>query len=68
LRLDDAGGTVKFYETVAGTGSFDIAAYLRCADKLPDCPVMLEHLPDEATYDIARTHVQGLMAQNGIKG
>lgn len=68
LRLDDAGGTVKFYEVLPGTGQVDIGAYLRCADALPDCPMMLEHLPDEAAYDQARRHVQGLMAELGIQG
>lgn len=67
LRLDDAGGTVKFYETVLGTGALDIDAYLRCADALADCPVMLEHLPDEATYEIARKYALAIMARNGIR-
>jgi len=68
LRLDDAGGTVKFYETVLGTGSLDIASYLKCVDALPDCPIMLEHLPDEATYDTARKYALSVMQQCGIKG
>lgn len=68
LRLDDIGGTVKFYETVLGTGGFDIAAYLKCADALPDCPVMLEHLPDEATYEVARKYALAVMERQGIKG
>lgn len=66
LRLDDTGGTVKFFEVMPGTGGIDIAAYLREAAALPDCPVMLEHLPDEASYDLARANVHRIADAAGI--
>lgn len=60
LALDDRGGTVGFDEVLAGTGGIDLTAYLREAAALPDCPVMLEHLPDAAAYDTARENVRAL--------
>ncbi len=68
LILDDKGGTVKFYEVLPGTGGVDLRAYLKCADSLADCPMMIEHLPDEAAYTQARAHAQGLMRELGIEG
>lgn len=66
LSLDDAGGTVKFFEVMPGTGGIDIAAYLREAASVADCPVMLEHLPDESSYDLARTNVRRIADAAGI--
>lgn len=68
LTLCDKGSTAKFYETPLGTGGFDVAEVLRCASRLDDCPVMLEHLPDEATYDAARSHAQKIMGENDLNG
>lgn len=66
LALDDEGGTVGFHEVLAGTGGIDLAAYLREAASLPDCPVMLEHLPDEAAYDTARANVRAIARATSI--
>lgn len=66
LTLDDTGGTVKFFEVMPGTGGIDLPAYLREAAALPDCPVMLEHLPDPASYDTARANVRRIAAAADI--
>ena len=43
-------------EKTMGMGKIDLVHMAKCLDKIPgDIPVMLEHLPDEKTYDIA-TH------------
>jgi len=66
LLLDDCGGTVKFREVPAGMGGIDLRAYLRAASSLDECPVMLEHLPDETTYDSAFDHVAALAHDEGV--
>ena len=52
--------TVEMPEVVCGEGFFDLRTLLREADKLMDVPFMLEHLPDEATYDRAAAHIRKL--------
>lgn len=66
LTLDDDGGTVKLLEVMPGTGGIDLAGYLTAAATLPDCPVLLEHLPDEAAYDEARTRVRAVARGAGL--
>ncbi len=65
LRLERA--LVHIDETPAGTGGLDYAALLSALDALePDLPVMLEHLPDLASYDAAAAHVRAQAAALGI--
>jgi len=66
IRLED-DITVRFTEVIAGSGGFDIAAYLAGIAGLPhQPPVMLEHLQTEEEYDRARAHVVGVAKSLGI--
>lgn len=65
LRLDRM--LVHLDETIAGTGTLDYPALLTALDRLePDLPVMLEHLPDLASYDAAATYVRAQADRLGI--
>jgi sugar phosphate isomerase/epimerase len=59
--------TARFSEVPAGTGLFDIAAYLKGIAQLPHRPpVMLEHLETAEQYAEARVHVCAVAAEAGI--
>ena len=58
--------TVHIDEARPGEGQFDFATLLRHAHALGDVPVMCEHLPSEADYDLATTHFQTLAASLGL--
>lgn len=64
LLLDPEAAVVSFSEVILGTGGFDLPALLRAVKKLPDdTPVMLEHLPDEESYDRAANVVRETLKQ-----
>ena len=59
--------TVHLDEVRPGEGALRIDLLLRELQTLdPDLPVMLEHLPDDAAYDLAAAHVRQVAAQEGI--
>lgn len=65
LRLERM--LVHLDETIAGTGMLDYPALLGALNALePDLPVMLEHLPDLASYDNAAAYVRTQAAKLGI--
>ncbi|MCP4164756.1 MAG: sugar phosphate isomerase/epimerase [Chloroflexi bacterium] len=58
---------VHMEEVRPGLGGFNYAAYLKALTRLdPDIPLMLEHLPDAATYDLAAAHVRDVAARVGV--
>ena len=58
---------VQFDEVRPGLGGLDWRAYLRgLATLSPDLPLMLEHLPDEQEFALARQHVQALARELGV--
>ena len=58
---------VHFREVRPGLGSVDYGVWLaEHAKHMPDVPLMIEHLPDEAEYDAARDHIVDVGGQNGI--
>ena len=58
--------TVHLDEVRPGTGALDYRVLLTELDKLdPDTPLMLEHLPDEAEYEAAASHLRGVACQIG---
>jgi sugar phosphate isomerase/epimerase len=63
IKMYDEGYVIQFREVPIGQGNFDAAGFLRCAARYgdPDLPVMLEHLPDEASYDKAFKNVLELL-------
>ncbi len=59
--------SVVLQEVPLGEGDADIRALLRAIGKLPaDTPVILEHLPDEASFDKAAALVRQICAEEGI--
>ncbi len=59
--------TTHLDEVLVGEGGFDIATYLREADKLPQQPPMLlEHLQTAEQYEQARQYVVKLAAKIGV--
>ena len=59
--------SVMFDEVAVGTGGIDYISLLRQVGKLSaDMPVMLEHLPDEATYDDAARAVRNFAKDAGV--
>ncbi len=59
--------TVHLDEVRPGTGGLDYRAFLSAAAALdPDTTVMLEHLPAEAEYDLAATHLREVARAEGL--
>jgi sugar phosphate isomerase/epimerase len=63
----DVEMNVHFREVRPGAGTLDYATFLRGVADLPrQPPLMLEHLPTEAEYDLARSHLFSLGATIGV--
>ena len=59
--------TTHLDEVRPGLGALDYRTFLQEVARLAgDVPVMLEHLPDEATYDQAAAHIRGVAAEAGV--
>ena len=59
LRLDARAMNTQLTEVLPGSGQLDLEYALQLIDTLSDdIPVMLEHLPDEASYDAAASYVR----------
>lgn len=59
--------TVHLDEVRPGQGGLDLCTLLRELARLhPDLPLMLEHLPNEAEYDLAAAHVRAVANAEGI--
>ena len=64
----DVEMNVHFREVRPGAGSMDYATYLRRLAALPQRPpLMLEHLPNAAEYDLARKHLLELGGSLGLR-
>ncbi|MFA6108841.1 MAG: TIM barrel protein [Candidatus Latescibacterota bacterium] len=58
--------TVHLDEVRPGTGGLDYPTFLREISRLdPDTPLMLEHLPNEAEYDLAAAYLRQVAAEMG---
>ena len=59
--------TVHIYEVQPGEGQMDISYYLKRIKDLgnPDLPILIEHLPDKASYQRALDYVQTVMPTEG---
>lgn len=61
------GFIVHLDECRPGTGALDYRAYLSELNRLPqEPPLMLEHLPDEREYCLARDHVFSVARELGL--
>ena len=58
----DEGSTVHITEVLPGQGQMDLRRYLQRIAELEDkdTPVLIEHLPDKASYEKALKHVKTL--------
>jgi len=66
IRLDNRL-TVHLDEVRPGQGGLSINTLLCELHRLaPDLPVMLEHLPNQAEYELAAAHVRGVAQAEGI--
>lgn len=60
--------TVHLDEARPGLGGLDYRTLLRELDALgPDLPLMLEHLPTAADYDLAASHVRAAAREVGVR-
>jgi sugar phosphate isomerase/epimerase len=58
--------TTHLDEVRPGLGGLDYAAFLRELSKIPDTPLMLEHLPNAEEYHLAAEHIRGVARQLGL--
>ena len=60
--------TTHIDEVRPGTGALDYAVFLQEASQLdPDLPIILEHLPNAAEYDLAAGHLRQVAAAEGLQ-
>ena len=60
--------TVHLDEVRPGLGVLDYRAFFTGLNRLDaDTPVMLEHLPDEAEYSAAASHLRSVAAEVGVE-
>lgn len=67
LYLNPGAANVELTEVPLGEGACDLGSWLKCLSALPDVPLILEHLPDEATYDRAWAALRRLARQAGVE-
>ena len=58
--------TTHLDEVRPGQGGLDYATFLRESSKLPDTPLMLEHLPNAEEYRQAAEHIRGVARDLGL--
>ncbi len=58
--------TTHLSETDPGLGNLDYSIYLRELSKLPDVPLMLEHMKEPEQYINAVKYVNGVASDNGL--
>lgn len=64
IMLNKEALNTQLVEVPLGCGEIDMEWMLDCLKRIPgDVPVMLEHLPDDATYDLAAGYLRKLAAE-----
>ncbi len=58
--------TTHLDEVRLGLGKLDYATFLRELSKLPDTPLMLEHLPNAEEYRLAAEHIRSVAKRVGL--
>jgi sugar phosphate isomerase/epimerase len=67
LKLHEPAISVVLQEVRPGLGGVDLAAYMRAMHQLPqEVPFLMEHLPNEAEYDLAAAHLRSVAAAENI--
>lgn len=59
--------TTHLDEVRAGLGGLDYAAFLQELKRIPDTPLMLEHLPNAEEYRLAAEHIRSVAKQEGFE-
>jgi len=59
--------TTHLDEVRPGLGGLDYAAFLTELSKLPDIPLMLEHLPNAEEYRLTATHIRSVAKTIGLR-
>lgn len=57
--------TTHLDEVRPGLGGLDYAAFLKELGKIPETPLMLEHLPNAKEYELAANHIRGVAKSIG---
>ncbi|EON76995.1 Xylose isomerase domain protein TIM barrel [Lunatimonas lonarensis] len=57
----------QFTEVRPGLGVLDYQVFLKELAKIPEIPLMMEHLPSEAEYDLAAAHIRAEGEKAGIR-
>jgi sugar phosphate isomerase/epimerase len=58
--------TTHLDEVRPGLGGLDYAAFLKELSKIPEIPLMLEHLPNAKEYELAAEHIRGVAKKIGL--
>ncbi len=58
--------TTHLDEARPGLGGLDYATFLKELSRIPDTPLMLEHLPNAEEYRLAAEHVRGVARATGL--
>jgi len=58
--------TTHLDEIRPGLGGLDYDAFLKELSKIPDTPLMLEHLPNAKEYELAADHIRGVAKRIGL--
>jgi len=58
--------TTHLDEVRPGLGGLDYAAFLKELSKIPDTPLMLEHLPNAKEYELAAEHIRSVAKKIGL--
>ena len=67
VRLE-TGLTTLLTEVRPGLGGLDYRAFLSAVDAVDaDTPILLEHLPDMAEYDLAAEHIRSVAAEINVQ-
>jgi len=56
----------QFTEVRPGLGVLDYQVFLKELSKIPEIPLMMEHLPSEAEYDLAASYIRSEGEQVGV--
>ncbi|MDP2895909.1 MAG: TIM barrel protein [bacterium] len=59
--------TTHLDEVRPGLGGLDYAAFLQELKRIPDTPLMLEHLPNEEEYRLAAEHIRSVARKTGFE-
>ncbi len=58
--------TIHLDETRPGLGNLDYSIFLKQLRKLPDVPILLEHLKSQNEYTLAANYIRSVAKKNGL--